>query len=687
MRQNKSWAFSFSGLALAAILAAPLGCGGKTSSGSTGGSTTTTTGTDTGGTAGAGGTGGTGGTGGMTCVPTTEICDGKDNNCDGVVDEGCACSAGQTQKCYGGPAGTSGVGACKDGMQTCDSAGKWGACEGAVVPAGETCNNVDDDCNGMVDDGLGMKTCGVGVCAMTVPACQNGQPGTCTPGMPQTEVCDGLDNNCNGITDESDPQIGAACSTGGVGVCDAGTYACMGGKLVCGGAAMPSPEVCDGQDNNCDGSVDEGNPGGGAACMTGLQGVCAAGTQTCTGGMLQCAQNVMSGPEVCDGKDNNCNGTVDEGNPGGGAACMTGLQGVCAAGTQKCTGGMLQCTQNVMSSPEVCDGKDNNCNGTVDEGNPGGGAACNTGLQGVCAAGTQKCTNGMLKCTQNVMAAPSETCGDGLDNNCNGQVDEGCTGSIIYMTSSNGTAGFYGYNVAANTWATLPNPPVVTYSQITTDGTKVLLLGQDNIVYSYNPSTQTWAAGQTGPSAAESSSPIGFFKWTPNGLYYLKDGGANLKRSVAGGAWTTFTLPSAGSCAGTYDPVSSKLYIRDWTTLGLTIFSTATNTVTQHWTSAMSCGENSRTGAYYSGFFYERDFSGPLYKMDVTTGVLSNLSVTPSESHTATDVDPATGKIYFGPYSPTGTVFQVYNVATNTLTTLAPAPVALTNHSTIVLVK
>ena len=72
--------------------------------------------------------------------------------------------------------------------------------------------------------------------------------------------------------------------------------------------------------------------------------------------------------EICDAIDNNCNGAVDEGNPGGGAACSTGLPGVCAAGTTSCQAGTLACAQNVSPSPEVCDGLDNNCDGIVDNG-------------------------------------------------------------------------------------------------------------------------------------------------------------------------------------------------------------------------------------------------------------------------------------------------------------------------------
>lgn len=56
--------------------------------------------------------------------------------------------------------------------------------------------------------------------------------------------------------------------------------------------------------------------------------------------------------------DDNCNGQTDEGNPGGGQDCSTGLLGVCATGKTVCTPGVghLTCSQNVSSSAEVCDG-------------------------------------------------------------------------------------------------------------------------------------------------------------------------------------------------------------------------------------------------------------------------------------------------------------------------------------------
>ncbi|MDP3274429.1 MAG: M23 family metallopeptidase [Deltaproteobacteria bacterium] len=81
------------------------------------------------------------------CVPSPEVCNGRDDDCDGRIDEGL------TRNCYTGPAGTNNRGICRGGTETC-AAGRWGACAGQVTPRTETCNRMDDDCDGRVDDGV-----------------------------------------------------------------------------------------------------------------------------------------------------------------------------------------------------------------------------------------------------------------------------------------------------------------------------------------------------------------------------------------------------------------------------------------------------------------------------------------------------------------------------------------------------
>ena len=195
----------------------------------------------------------------------------------------------------------------------------------------ELCDTIDNDCDTLIDEGFGTNTCGVGACRVTVNNCTNGMPQDCIALPPSPEVCDSVDNDCDGSTDEGF-SLGSACD--GLGACGAGVFECNGsGGARCstdiGGSATGSTvERCDGVDNDCDGTIDDGFNVG-AAC-DGL-GVCGPGVFECNGtGGSRCStdaggsQHVSGPPEQCDGLDNDCDGAVDNGFDVGGACDGTG---------------------------------------------------------------------------------------------------------------------------------------------------------------------------------------------------------------------------------------------------------------------------------------------------------------------------------------------------------------------------
>jgi len=369
-------------------------------------------------------------------VPAVETCNNRDDDCDGVVDDGIA------ESCYTGPAGTSGVGICRNGSRSCVG-GVFGVlCPGEQVPLVEVCNGLDDDCDGSVDEGLGTTTCGAGLCARTVNNCVGGVVQVCVPGGSGTETCNNLDDNCDGLIDNglTQPCYTGAAGTNGVGVCHGGTSTCAAGTWgSCAGQVVPTAERCNGLDDDCDGAVDENFPTLGNACSVGVGACARAGTIVCRpdGLASQCsATAAVPGTESCNNLDDDCDGTVDEGLTqscySGGAGTL-GV-GLCRGGTQTCVAGSwgTTCPGEVLPALEVCDGQDNNCNAAVDEGL--GLTSCGVG---VCARTVATCIDGT---PQSCVATGPATTGRGLDGALS--VASGATTTIdTVRTPASGAAG------------------------------------------------------------------------------------------------------------------------------------------------------------------------------------------------------------------------------------------------------
>src|SRR5262249_11730403 len=182
------------------------------------------------------------------------------------------------------------------------------------------------------------------------------------------EICNnGKDDNCNGQTDES-PDIDGD-----------GWHRCDGDCDDHDPSVHPgAPEICDGKDNDCNGICDDGFDAdgdgyticgtqilAGGKCKTGVQPDCNAGDKSIHPG----------GTEDCDGKDNDCSGTCDEGVDADGdgfTACGT-LAGVPANARGLCGASLSTLVDCNPTDPavhpyahELCDGVRDNCVGSFE---------------------------------------------------------------------------------------------------------------------------------------------------------------------------------------------------------------------------------------------------------------------------------------------------------------------------------
>ena len=310
-----------------------------------------------------------------------EVCDGEDNDCDGEIDE----DGGGGVLTWYADADNDGWGdegspipSCVEPPGSAEVAGDCDDTDGDVNPdADEVCDGADNDCDGEIPedeadgDGDGVVGC-EGDCDDAEPAVYPGAE----------EICDGLDSDCDGALGERELDGDADGRTPCTGDCDDSDRTVRVGL----------DERCNGVDDDCDGLVDEeatdadtwfedgdldgyGNPGRQRRGCDAPAGHVADSTDCDdTSAFIR-----PGGTEQCDGADNDCDGVVDEDAADAatwyrdadrdGAGDDSATVEACEAPTGYVSTGTDCDDRSPLSVPggtEVCDGRDNDCDGETD---------------------------------------------------------------------------------------------------------------------------------------------------------------------------------------------------------------------------------------------------------------------------------------------------------------------------------
>lgn len=366
------------------------------------------------------------------CGTSDLTCDGQDQDCNGLFDDG-----------FVGGATTCGVGAClSSGAISCFAGVETNTCVPLqAAPDDSLCNLIDDDCDASTDEDFASQVtnCGVGACARTgATACTAGAvTDSCVPGTAAATdaTCNGIDEDCSGLADEDFASQATSC---GVGACArSGATSCLDGALADSclpGAPAANDATCNGIDEDCNGLADEDFVPQATSCGI---GACAqTGSTSCTGGVTgdSCVPGTpQPNDATCNGIDEDCSGLADEDFVSQTTNC--GVGACLRSGSTSCTAGTVSnsCVPGTPAPTDAtCNGIDEDCSGVADDDFQPTPISC--GIGACTRTGSTQCVNGQFRtdCTPGAPAPNDATC-NGIDDDCDGSIDEdgACLNSFL----------------------------------------------------------------------------------------------------------------------------------------------------------------------------------------------------------------------------------------------------------------
>ncbi|MFT5679921.1 MAG: hypothetical protein ACI8RZ_000826 [Myxococcota bacterium] len=402
-----------------------------------------------------------------------EVCDEVDNDCDGDIDEGLTTSWYVDSDSDGyGDDGTS-LEACAQPSGTIADGGDCDDTDADINPgAEEECDGIDSNCDGdsdnirtlyADDDGDGYGDPDDSQISCESPSgwvedntdCDDTEE-TVYPGAP--ELCDGLDNDCDGATDEDETWY-ADDDGDGYGNPDDTVEDCeapsgyVADDTDCddtdAGINPGAAEVCDGEDTDCDGSgdatwtsyADDDGDGFGDPDSTLDDCETPGGYVSDDTDCDDTDEDINpDAEEICDGLDNDCDGSTDEDelwyadDDGDGFGDVDTSVTDCEApsgyvsDSDDCDDGDADINPD---AEEICDGLDNDCDGDTDEDETwyadddgdGFGDPDTTATDCEAPSGYVSDDTDCDDTDADINPDAAEIC-DSIDNNCDGNIDE-----------------------------------------------------------------------------------------------------------------------------------------------------------------------------------------------------------------------------------------------------------------------